>query len=88
MAHNIDWTDPCEVLPRLKAAYHRLLAGEAVASIAYTSMGVNRQVTFSRTDIGELRQAITQAEAECAGETGQPVRRRHAIQFGIRRRIY
>jgi hypothetical protein len=81
----INWDDPCAVVPVLKRAYYQLTSGNKVASITYQTMGVTRTMMYSVGDLGELKQALTQAQAECAEAQGKVPVRRRAIVFGSRR---
>jgi hypothetical protein len=82
-----NWDDPCQVAQALKQAYYQLTSGNKVASITYQSMGVTRTTSFSVGNLRELKQAMTQAEADCAVLQGKTPVRRHAIVFGTRRRL-
>ncbi len=70
---SVNWDDPCERFRALRDAYFNLSQGTKVASVSYTSNGVSRAVTYSITNLTNLKQELDKAEAECF--TGKKMRR-------------
>lgn len=64
--------DPCARYHRLRCCLEELMCGNVKASVGYR----DRQITFSRPNIGELRNYVESAKTECqqsqnCGKTGQ-----------------
>lgn len=80
MANDIDYSDPCAVLEKLRPAYYALLAGDRVASVSFDS----RTVSYDTGDLKTLAGVISQLEDACAKKQGLPTRR-YAMRLGARR---
>lgn len=76
---DLDYSDPCALLSKLRPAYYRLLAGEGEEEIEGTD---RRRVRFQRSDIKGLAAVIADLEARCAAKSGK--RRRFAMVGRVR----
>ncbi len=63
----IDWSDPCARAAELRRAYHELVAGEKESVLRSRSNDVEEEVRFHPANLTELKAAIAEAEAACAG---------------------
>ncbi len=70
-------TEDAADLVALKAAYRRLIRGEAGAKVN----AFGRQVEYHQADLGRLKAEIDRLEAEAASGSG---RRRGALRFVVR----
>jgi hypothetical protein len=73
-----DWDDPCLRADVLRQAYYTLLAGQQAASVSYLANGVQRAVTYSKTDLDKLATELRLAEQACANGGATP-RRIHTV---------
>lgn len=64
-----DATNPAALLAALKAAYSKLIAGEAVARTEYeTGQGTRRRLEFHPPDLPRLEREIQKLEAQTTGK--------------------
>jgi len=72
----LDYANPCAVLPSLREAYYKMLGGQRVVSIEFTTAGGTKRTTeFHRVDINLLREEVRRLEAMCAATQGGSKRR-------------
>lgn len=82
---DIDYSDPCAVLEKLRPIYYKLLGGEKEEEFEFASgNGQRRRVRYTAANLGELKKEITRLEAACAKKRGERPRR-HAIVPGGQR---
>jgi hypothetical protein len=80
------WDDPCVTYKKLRACYLRLISGTQESEVEYLQLGIQRRVKYSIASLNDLKQAMMQAQSECAALTGSPdPGRRFAITAGSRR---
>lgn len=91
MAVIVDWNDPCQRAIALRAAYYRLISGEAESQIRYSTSEGEQEVRFQKIEIQRLKDELDAADGECAlmnGTAVPPRSRRYAIRGGYRRSCF
>lgn len=86
MSIDVDITDPCAVVQKLKQIEIDLVAGVQANLVRYTSdNGATREVRYTQANITELRKTIAQYELECQKLNGGAVTRFAMRAGGFRR---
>ncbi len=75
-------TDPCSLLPQLRAAYYQLLAGGATAEVR----DGDRWMRYQRGDTKTLKAEIARLEMQCVN--GRTSHRPRAIVAGNHRPLW
>lgn len=86
MALTIDEDDPCAAAKALREVYLRLIAGQAAATVSFSSgpSGVSRSATYHAAHPERLLMVIRSFERNCAALTGGKPRRRAVATGGLR----
>ena len=86
MALNIDPTNPCDAVEQLRAAYYRIVAGEASMIVTFRAgpSQVERSVTYHKADTDRLLAVIRDFEKQCDLSLGRRTKRHAIFSGGIR----
>ena len=86
MALTIDEDNPCAAAKTLREVYIRLVAGQAAATVSFSSgpSGVSRSATYHAANPDRLLMVIRGFEQKCAALRGLKPARRAVATGGVR----
>jgi hypothetical protein len=72
-----DWSDPCQRVLALREIIQQFYTGQRVASVSFNSGdGAGQTATFKSADLSDIKEALREAETECAAANGAMPSRR------------
>lgn len=84
---NIDPKNPCDAVEQLRAAYYKIIAGQASYIVTFRSgpSQVERSVTYHKADATALMEVIRDFEKQCDAAMGRKPKRHAVYAGGVRR---